>query len=224
MNKEILKKNIIFIFTFYFPVGFLVYYFENFYFICISRYHYFRPPFFQTFPLGDIGINFCFFFYLFFINCTIKSLEKKNKNKYFISFIYGVFVTMIGTLFELIYGLLCLKIFNFSFWNYSELAYNYKGLIALEISFIYFILGCLYFLLGYDYLFKFKKLFDEILFEKLMKKKFLLVVISLTWIIYLGDIFYNIYQNHLWEKDLKNKEFKFHPWRKYAKPLINTKN
>ena len=78
-------------------------------------------------------------------------------------------------------------------WNYSQLAFNYKGLIAPSISFVFFILGYFYFLFGYNYVLKFKKLFDETIYEKLIKK-FLLVIISLVWIIYIGDIFYNWYQ------------------------------
>lgn len=224
MDKEKFKKNIMFIFTFYFPVGILVYYFENFYFICISQLHYFRPPAFQTFILGDLAVNFGFFLSFFFINCTIKPLEKKIKNKYFLSFVFGFFIATAGTLFELIVGSFFLNLFNMRLWNYSELAFNYKGIIAPSISFVFFVLGYFYFLFGYNYVLKFKKLWDEIIFEKVMKNKKLLVLISLVWIIYIGDIFYNWYQMYFWENNLENKKTKYHPWPKYAEVVHNYKN
>lgn len=108
-------------------------------------------------------------------------------------------------------------------WNYSQLAFNYKGLIAPSISFVFFILGYFYFLFGYNYVLKFKKLFDEIIYEKLIKK-FLLVIISLVWIIYIGDIFYNWYQMYFWGKDLGNKKTKYHLWAKYAEVVHEYKN
>ena len=62
MNTEKLKKNIMFIFTFYFPVGILVYYFENFYLVCIDPQHQPIQHYVHSFPMGDLGISFGFFF------------------------------------------------------------------------------------------------------------------------------------------------------------------
>ena len=102
--------------------------------------------------------------------------------------------------------------------------YNYRGVIALEIYLLWFFLGFLYALFCFKYVLKFKKLFDETIYEKLNKKKFLLVLISLVWIVYIVDMCYNFYQIYYWEKDPSNKGIKYNPWHKYVKVSQRYKN
>ena len=130
-----------------------------------------------------------------------------------------VFFSIACTLYELITGIFSLDIFKYRFWDYTVYTYNYRGIIALEISFIWFFLSFFYTLFCFKYVLKLKKLFDETIFEKLMKNKKLLVLISLVWIIYSGDIFYNWYQLYFWEKNLENKKTKYHTWPKYAEVI-----
>ena len=80
-----------FIFTFYFPVGILVYYFENFYLVCIDQQHQPIQHYAHSFPMGDIGISFGFFFIFFFVNWMTKILGRKIKNIYIMSFVVGFF-------------------------------------------------------------------------------------------------------------------------------------
>ena len=223
MNTEKLKKNIMFIFTFYFPVGILVYYFENFYLICIDPQHRPLQHYAHSFPMGDFGISFGFFFLFFFVNWLLKVFGK-IKNKILVSFIISLFFSILCFLLELIVGIFYLDVFNYQLWDYTMYTYNYRGVIALEIYLLWFFLGFFYALFCFKYVLKFKKLFDETIYEKLMKKKILLVIISLVWIIYIGDIFYNWYQMYFWEKDLGNKGIKYNPWHKYAEVVHNYKN
>ena len=92
--------------------------------------------------------------------------------------------------------------------------YNYRGIIALEISFIWFFLSFFYTLFCFKYVLKLKKLYDETIFEKLMKKKKLLVFFSFLWIVYIVDMCYNFYQMCYWEKDSSNKGIQYNPWHK----------
>lgn len=135
-----------------------------------------------------------------------------------------VFFSIACTLYELITGIFSLDIFKYRFWDYTVYTYNYRGIIALEISFIWFFLSFFYTLFCFKYVLKLKKLWDEFIFEKLMKNKKLLVLISLVWIIYSGDIFYNWYQLYFWEKNLENKKTKYHTWPKYAEVVHKYKN
>ena len=135
-----------------------------------------------------------------------------------------VFFSIACTLYELITGIFSLDIFKYRFWDYTVYTYNYRGIIALEISFIWFFLSFFYTLFCFKYVLKLKKLWDEITFEKLMKNKKLLVLISFVWIIYIGDIFYNLYKMYFWEKNLENKKTKYHPWPKYAEVVHKYKN
>ena len=135
-----------------------------------------------------------------------------------------VFFSIACTLYELITGIFSLDIFKYRFWDYTVYTYNYRGIIALEISFIWFFLSFFYTLFCFKYVLKLKKLWDEFIFEKLMKNKKLLVLISFVWIIYIGDIFYNLYKMYFWEKNLENKKTKYHPWPKYAEVVHNYKN
>lgn len=135
-----------------------------------------------------------------------------------------VFFSIACTLYELITGIFSLDIFKYRFWDYTVYTYNYRGIIALEISFIWFFLSFFYTLFCFKYVLKLKKLWDEFIFEKLMKNKKLLVLISLVWIIYSGDIFYNLYKMYFVEKDLENKKTKYHPWPKYAEVVHKYKN
>ena len=214
MNTEKLKKNIMFIFTFYFPVGILVYYFENFYLVCIDPKHSALQHIIHSFPMGDISISFSFFFLFFLINWMTKILGRKIKNIYIMSFVVGSFLSIACTLYELIIGIFSLDIFKYRFWDYTMYTYNYRGIIALEISFIWFFLSFFYTLFCFKYVLKLKKLFDETIFEKLMKKKKLLVFLSFLWIVYIVDMCYNFYQMCYWEKDSSNKGIQYNPWHK----------
>ena len=135
-----------------------------------------------------------------------------------------VFFSIACTLYELITGIFSLDIFKYRFWDYTVYTYNYRGIIALEISFIWFFLSFFYTLFCFKYVLKLKKLWDEFIFEKLMKNKKLLVLISFVWIIYIGDIFYNLYKMYFWEKNLENKKTKYHPWPKYAEVVHKYEN
>lgn len=223
MNTEKLKKNIMFIFTFYFPVGILVYYFENFYLICIGPQHRPIQHYAHSFPMGDFGISFGFFFIFFFVNWLLKVFGK-IKNKILVSFIISFFFSILCSLLELIVGIFYLDVFKFQLWDYTMYTYNYRGVIALEIYLLWFFLGFFYTLFCFKYVLKFKKLYDETIYEKLMKKKFLLVIISLVWIIYIGDISYNWCQMYFWGKDPSNKGIKYNPWHKYVKVSQRYKN
>ena len=87
------------------------------------------------------------------------------------SFVVGSFLSIACTLYELIIGIFSLDIFKYRFWYYTMYTYNYRGIIALEISFIWFFLSFFYTLFCFKYVLKLKKLYDETIFEKLMKKK-----------------------------------------------------
>ena len=224
MNTEKLKKNIMFIFTFYFPVGILVYYFENFYLICIDPQHRPIQHYIHSFPMGDHAISFGFFYFFFFTNWIIKRLELIIKNIYLMSFVVSIFLAISCTLFELIIGIISLDVIKYQLWDYTMYAYNYRGIIALKFSFIWFFLGFFYTLFCFKYVLKLKKLWDEIIFEKLVKKKKLLAFISFLWIVYIGDICYNLYQIYYWEKDPSNKGIKYNPWHKYVKVSQRYKN
>ena len=75
-----------FIFTFYFPVGILVYYFENFYLVCIDPKHSALQHIIHSFPMGDISISFSFFFLFFLDKLDDKNIGKENKKH-----LYNVF-------------------------------------------------------------------------------------------------------------------------------------
>ena len=171
MNKEKFKKNIMFIFTFFFPVEILVYYFENFYLVCIEPEHSVLQQIIHSFPMGDLSISFGFFFLFFLINWMTKILGRKIKNICIMSFVIGSFLSIACTLYELITGIFSLDIFKYRFWDYTMYTYNYRGIIALEISLLWFFLSFFYTLFCFKYVLKFKKIFDETIFEKLMKKK-----------------------------------------------------
>ena len=213
MNTEKLKKNIMFIFTFYFPVGILVYYFENFYLVCIDPEHRSLQQYVHSFPMGDIAVSFGFFCIFFFVNWFLK-IFGKIKNKYLVVFIIGGVFSILCTSLELTVGVFVLEVFNLQLWDYSMYTYNYRGIIALEISFIWFFLSFFYTLFCFKYVLKLKKLFDETIFEKLMKKKKLLVFLSFLWIVYIVDMCYNFYQMCYWEKDSSNKGIQYNPWHK----------
>lgn len=134
-----------------------------------------------------------------------------------------VFFSIACTLYELITGIFSLDIFKYRFWDYTVYTYNYRGIIALEISFIWFFLSFFYTLFCFKYVLKLKKLWDEFIFEKLMKNKKLLVLISLVWIIYSGDIFYNLYKMYFVEKDLENKKQNIILGLNMQKSFINIK-
>lgn len=87
------------------------------------------------------------------------------------SFVVGFF-SIACTLYELITGIFSLDIFKYRFWDYTVYTYNYRGIIALEISFIWFFLSFFYTLFCFKYVLKLKKLWDEFIYEKLMKKNF----------------------------------------------------
>lgn len=59
---------------------------------------------------------------------------------------------IILTLLEYITGITILKIFNVKFWDYSNLKYNYKGIICIEFSFIWGILSVLFYYFIYSWI------------------------------------------------------------------------
>ena len=111
---------------------------------------------------------------------------KKEFKSYFYSPVGYVFIGLFLIMFSIFFYV---DVFNYQLWDYTMYTYNYRGVIALEIYLLWFFLGFFYALFCFKYVLKFKKLFDETIYEKLNKKKFLLVLISLVWIIYIGDIF-----------------------------------
>ena len=86
MNTEKLKKNIMFIFTFYFPVGILVYCFENFYLICIDQKHSALQHIIHSFPNGGYWDIFWLFLSFFLDKLDDKNIGKENKKH-----LYNVF-------------------------------------------------------------------------------------------------------------------------------------
>ena len=85
-NTEKLKKNIMFIFTFYFPVGILVYCFENFYLICIDQKHSALQHIIHSFPNGGYWDIFWLFLSFFLDKLDDKNIGKENKKH-----LYNVF-------------------------------------------------------------------------------------------------------------------------------------
>ena len=59
---------------------------------------------------------------------------------------------IILTLLEFICGFIALKYFHLRLWDYKRFKYNYKGFICINFSFIWGLLGVLYYLIIYPYI------------------------------------------------------------------------
>ena len=209
MNVENLKKNLFFIFIFYFPVQIIVYYFESFYLIVVDHEHFIHIL--HSFPTADIVICFGFFGFFFLANFLNKFLIDKNINQLWVPFFYGCLVCFLCTFFELIVGLFYIYVFDQKFWDYSSYPYNFKGIIAPKISFIWFLLGVFYYSYLHKKVLKIKILCDEKCYMGKQKNKIEYILLFCVWCCHVGDFGYNMINWYHFNKNPSNKGLQYRP-------------
>lgn len=122
-------------FVFLFFIGSIFGYFLELFYRRIKHKKWVNPGFLVGPYLPIYGFGLCS---LTFIYIKLSSL---NFSGFIIIILMGISMTLI----ELIGGLFFLKFGGIRLWDYSDVKYNYKGVVCLRFSIIWTLLGAIYY-------------------------------------------------------------------------------
>ena len=122
-------------FAFLFFTGSIIGYFLELFYRRYKHKKWVNPGFLVGPCLPIYGFGLCTLTLLYV------ELSKVNIPSFIIIILMGVSMLLI----ELMAGILFIKIGGIKLWDYSSLKYNYKGIICLRFSFIWFLLSTLYY-------------------------------------------------------------------------------
>ncbi len=134
--------------------------------------------------LSDLGIRYISSlsslpsYYSFFINLSNIEING-NLNFYITSLIIILIIGISMTLIELIAGIIFIKGLHIKLWDYSSLKGNYKGIIAPLFSFIWMMIGALYFFFIHPLIYEMINIFNN----HLLGLTFILGLFSATFLI-----------------------------------------
>ena len=127
-------------FMFLFFVGSILGYFLELFYRRIRHKKWINPGFFVGPYLPIYGSGLCI------ISLIYNELSIVNLSGFVIILLIGISMTLI----ELITGLIFLKFGGIRLWDYSNMKYNYQGIICIRFFLIWMVLGGIYYYLLAD--------------------------------------------------------------------------
>jgi uncharacterized membrane protein len=126
-----------------------------------------------------------------------------------VAFISASILGTIFTVYELILGLSFIQIFGQVPWNYESFRYNYKGIIALGISFVWTLAVFIFYLFLYKPIKQFKAFCDIHIYPHVNEKKIIIVLPFCFWLAIIVDQTTSLIKMYYFVKDPQNKNKKY---------------
>ena len=126
-------------------------------------------------------------------------------------FILSLFLTFLSVLFEFAIGIIFLM-FDVRVWDYSVHRYNYKGIVALDISFIFFIVIVLCVYIVFPMFVNMGNFISNKVYKNTRARSVLLLFATCFWSIYVVDFCVGIKKMVDFRKNPNNNGKRFIRW------------